>query len=395
MYWLAILTGLAVLGALVTRGSLRRLFRRPVRGIPLLVVGLGLQIALELLDLSRDRIDDLGFGLFAGSWALILGFCLANVFTLRGIGVVAVGVAMNALVVALNMGMPTSDRLVDRPSGARIEVPVERTAKERPEHDDDLLGFLGQIIRLPENPIDDALSFGDLVIALGVIDVAFHRSRRSRSTLTDDGADDSEDTTLEPVTVDDDAEPEPELVPAGRRRRSEPETEGVEDAVITEFWEPRRRDPSPGRHRRERRAPAPRPPPTAPEPAPPIEAPAPFWAEASGPGAPARADDAHPADLTDEDIEAADADAEPEHDGAGHELEPGDADAVDYEEPEAEPEAEPVVWPPDNPERDNEAVPRSDQRWKDWWDDLHSLDLQFDEAVPRSAADEVDDPERT
>ena len=393
MYWLAILAGLAVLGALVTRGSLGRLFRRRVRGIPLLVVGLGLQIALELLDLSRDRIDDLGFGLFAGSWALILGFCLANVFTLRGIGVVAVGVAMNALVLALNVGMPTSDRLVDRPSGARVEVPVERTAKERPEHDDDLLGFLGQIIRLPDNPIDDALSFGDLVIAIGVLDVAFHRSRRSRPATTDDR--DSEDTTLEPVTVDDDAEPEPELVPAGRRRRSEPETKGTEDAVITEFWEPRRRDPSPGRHRRERRAPVPPSPPPVAEPESPTVTPAPFWADRE-PGAPSGEDPDREIDLTSDDVEPVAAEPDPhEPELADPELEDPELADPELADPElADPELDETAAPSDVDEA-VEAVPRSDQRWKDWWDDLHSLDLQFDEAVPRSAADDADGSERS
>ncbi|MGH7358589.1 MAG: DUF5317 family protein, partial [Acidimicrobiia bacterium] len=99
-------------------------------------------------------------------YALILAFCILNL-RVRGMTIVAIGVAMNALVIGLNQGMP-----VDTDGGT-----VETTAFHRAEQDDDLLPFLGEIVPLPE-PFDQMVTFGDLVIAVGLVDAAYHASRR-------------------------------------------------------------------------------------------------------------------------------------------------------------------------------------------------------------------------
>ena len=102
--------------------------------------------------------------------------------------VIGLGIALNALVIGLNQGMPTADNEVTTRSGRTIEEPIERTARHRPESDDDLLPFLGDRLRVPE-PVDEVISIGDIVIGLGIILVSYQgsrvrpaRSRRSERT---------------------------------------------------------------------------------------------------------------------------------------------------------------------------------------------------------------------
>ncbi len=176
--WLLVLTvGAAALVVIVTLGSVPELTRVAISAPWLLFVGLALQIALEYVELPDDQIETLGYGLLMLSYALVLAFCLANLSTL-GFGVIAVGVAMNMLVIGLNQGMPTKPVGNDR-QGNRVRKPIERTVKHRQESDNDLLGVLGDKIVLPE-PFDAVISFGDLIIGVGVCELAYYGSRRRR-----------------------------------------------------------------------------------------------------------------------------------------------------------------------------------------------------------------------
>jgi hypothetical protein len=168
---------LAVLVVVVTKGSFRRLGRIQLRGLWVLLLALALQIALEFDVVPKDRYDDVGFGLLLLSFALILLFCILNWRT-SGFAIIAVGVAMNMLVIALNQGMPTKDEVHER-NGREVHVPIERTVKHRPEQPDDQLVFLSDQISAPGIP-NQQYSIGDIVIALGIIDVCFEASRRPR-----------------------------------------------------------------------------------------------------------------------------------------------------------------------------------------------------------------------
>jgi Family of unknown function (DUF5317) len=168
---------LAVLVVVVTKGSFRRLGRIPLRGLWALFLALAVQIALEFDVVPKDRYDDLGFGLLLASYALILLFCILNWRT-SGFALIAVGVGMNLLVIALNQGMPTKDEVRTR-NGQEVHVPIERTVKHRPEEPDDTLALLSDQITAPGLP-NQQYSVGDIVIALGIIDVCFEASRRPR-----------------------------------------------------------------------------------------------------------------------------------------------------------------------------------------------------------------------
>jgi hypothetical protein len=168
---------LAFVVVIATKGSFARLGSLHFRTLWLLFFGLAIQIVLEIVDFPKDRIDDVGIGILLLSYVAILGFCVVN-RKVKGMTLIAVGVALNVLVIALNQGMPTKDDVQDR-NGREVHVPIERTVKHRPEESDDLLGFLGDVITAPGLP-NQQFSIGDIVMGLGIVDLCFEGSRVPR-----------------------------------------------------------------------------------------------------------------------------------------------------------------------------------------------------------------------
>ena len=175
--WLLIATVLAAaLVIAATNGQLAALTKLRVTAFWLLALGLVVQAALEYVTFRKADIETVGYGLLMASYVCILGFCVVN-GTTRGFGLIGVGVAMNALVIGLNVGMPTRP-IGDDAHGNRVFVPVTQSVKHRQESSTDLLGFLGDKILFPK-PFDELVSFGDLVIAAGVCELVYFGTRRS------------------------------------------------------------------------------------------------------------------------------------------------------------------------------------------------------------------------
>jgi hypothetical protein len=170
---LAIAVGVALLIPLVTGGSYSRLLAVRWHWAPLLLGGLAIQIVLEWYTLPKAHWHDYGFGLLVASYVLILGFCFRNL-VLRGMGIVIIGIACNFLVIALNQGMP-----VKIPAEWKNETWAQATVKHHPQQSSDKLRFLSDIIVLKE-PYDTVLSFGDLILAVGLCDVAYNASRKPK-----------------------------------------------------------------------------------------------------------------------------------------------------------------------------------------------------------------------
>jgi hypothetical protein len=171
VYAIAVVVALVI--PLVTRGSYSRLLGVRWRFGVILFTGLAIQIALEYVTIPREHWHDVGFGLLVASYVLILAFVARN-FVVRGMGIVFVGIACNALVITVNQGMP-------------FKVPVEwqskswtqPSVKHHLQQPDDKLKFLSDISVLKE-PFDSVLSFGDLILVVGLCDVAYNASRKPK-----------------------------------------------------------------------------------------------------------------------------------------------------------------------------------------------------------------------
>jgi hypothetical protein len=158
---------------LLTRGSYSRLLSTRWHFGPILFAGLAIQIVLEYVTIPREHWHDLGFGLLVASYVLILAFAARNL-VIRGMGIVFIGIACNALVITLNQGMPFKV-----PVEWQGKSWVEPTVKHHPQQSDDKLKFLSDIIVLKE-PYDSVVSFGDLILLVGLCDVAYNASRKPK-----------------------------------------------------------------------------------------------------------------------------------------------------------------------------------------------------------------------
>jgi hypothetical protein len=177
--WIFALTLVAAaLVVLVTGGSFARLIHLPIEASWLLFVGLVSQIAIRVIDLPRYLVDNLGYAALMISYVFLLAFCLVNL-PRRGMGAVAVGIALNAIVIGLNMGMPTRPVNLNGDEHSATKL-MHRSVKHRPASRNDVLGALGDKILLPP-PFNELVSVGDLVLALGVCQLGYYASRRTRS----------------------------------------------------------------------------------------------------------------------------------------------------------------------------------------------------------------------
>jgi Na+-transporting methylmalonyl-CoA/oxaloacetate decarboxylase gamma subunit len=175
MTWIVATVLLALLLPLLTRGSYTKLLQSSWQWTGVLALGLAIQVALEVVEVPESRFHDVGYGALVASYVLLLGFCGANLVR-RGMGIVFLGIFLNALVITVNQGMP-----VDLPDAWRDEGPVETTVKHHEQTDDDRLLVLNDIVPVP-GPWQTVVSFGDLIMTVGLLDVAFHASRRRRAT---------------------------------------------------------------------------------------------------------------------------------------------------------------------------------------------------------------------
>lgn len=173
--------GLVVLVAasvpLVTGGSYRRLADAPWRWGGLLALGLALQLLLDTRLIPHSSWHNVGFGILVASYVLLVGFCAGNMIV-RGMAVVLIGVALNGFVVTIDQGMPVKIP----PDWQRSSDRVSATVKHHPRVPGDHLLSLTDIIVLRR--LDAVVSFGDLIIAFGLIDATYWASRRSRRSRT-------------------------------------------------------------------------------------------------------------------------------------------------------------------------------------------------------------------
>ncbi|MDP9075119.1 MAG: DUF5317 domain-containing protein [Actinomycetota bacterium] len=163
---LALITGV-IIGRL-TGGRFRNLAAHPFRAWWLLIVGVGLQVLL-------DRVDLGGISTVAqlAGYVALLAFAALN-SAIVGMGIIAIGVACNAVAIGLNGGMPVSPSAVvsARIASDTVEPQIGYGLRHHRQRPGDRLVFLSDIIPIPE--LHEVVSFGDLILAIGVADTAAH-----------------------------------------------------------------------------------------------------------------------------------------------------------------------------------------------------------------------------
>jgi hypothetical protein len=185
----ALLIGAAL--GFATGGRLRHAARRRIAWWGLIVTGLGLEVVAD-----RWLAGPFGYlAMVAGPLCLLLW--AARNARLAGMGVVALGVLANLLVLGVDGGMPVRPAALTK---AGIVAPTARVLsvsghRHHVETASDHLRFLDDWIPLP--PAHDVVSLGDLLLAVGAANVVAHllwyepryqRARRPRWLGADLGA---------------------------------------------------------------------------------------------------------------------------------------------------------------------------------------------------------------
>lgn len=178
-----VLLVVAVLGGLAA-GLLRpplgaRGVRLHLRGMGLLAVG---AVGTAVAQVVRHDQATLVMGL---SLAVLLGFVARNVH-LTGIVVIGCGLLLNLVSVVVNNGMPVrGGALVAAGVVTREELPtIDLAGVRHLESPTDRLGVLGDVLPVPATR--EVLSFGDLIIVVGVADALRELARRRRTTWSRD-----------------------------------------------------------------------------------------------------------------------------------------------------------------------------------------------------------------
>jgi len=172
-----LVTAVAVFAGLLAGALLRpdpNRFARPKVRWPLVLL-----IGVVLLAIGTRTEGDPGLRLdLAGYAVLVVG--VARNAHIVGMGVLLVGISCNVLVIGMNSGMP-----VHGPALARVArdggPTVSPDGHRHLETVDDSLAVLDDRIPLPAG--NQVLSFGDLIIAVGLADTVANLTRRRRREL--------------------------------------------------------------------------------------------------------------------------------------------------------------------------------------------------------------------
>lgn len=172
----------AIVIGLVRGGRIEGLSSVPFRG------GLAVLILFVVQAVVRQFIPELGIlstGVLVLSWvvvsACLLVLCALNWRTV-GVRLLALGIALNIVVVALNIGMPVGGPLAARlgmaPSAESI---ANRGAFYQPVDSGTVAPLLGDVIPIPApQPLRSLVSMGDVLMFLAVGVLIEETIRRAR-----------------------------------------------------------------------------------------------------------------------------------------------------------------------------------------------------------------------
>ena len=164
MVYIPVALAIGALTGLLRGGSLRNLAHASFRWPVFLVAGCVLQLAAVI-----PGAEGASAALVVASYLSLLVFAGANVTT-AGMPLIAIGIALNGFVIAVNDGMPVKAEAIVAAGIAEDVDEAERFEFRGKRHlatDDDRFVILGDIIPVPIGG-GSVLSYGDVVLALGV-----------------------------------------------------------------------------------------------------------------------------------------------------------------------------------------------------------------------------------
>jgi hypothetical protein len=162
-----------IVAGVVAGGRPRYASLRPIRWVLVLLGG----VALQLVAVSAGVGDTVGLGCMLASYAVLVVFALVNI-RLVGMPIVLVGLLLNGAVIAVNQGMPVRADAIATVDDSRTPAEIltlDFDAKRHIEGPDDRLTILGDV--LPLAPLRQVVSFGDLILAFGLLDLVFRLLR--------------------------------------------------------------------------------------------------------------------------------------------------------------------------------------------------------------------------
>jgi len=160
-----------VLIGLALGGRLANLAEITLKWWPLALLGLALQL-IPVPSMHGQRDHWLAVALLAASYVVLLVFVAANI-RLPGFPIVALGFALNILVISLNGGMAVGDSALHTAYGARYPIMYQELvehggAKHHLAGPDDVLRPLTDVIPIGW-PVRLVLSVGDVLFYVGVV----------------------------------------------------------------------------------------------------------------------------------------------------------------------------------------------------------------------------------
>ena len=194
-------------------GRPRHLGDRTFRAWPLLAAGIALQWTSALWGSGA------GLVLLLVSYLLLFAFAVANA-ALVGMWLVAAGVGLNLVTIAVNGGMPVRPSALVAAGVAELDEvhDLDLGAKRHLERPSDRLTALSDIV--PVRPLNEVLSIGDIILSVGVADVIVHLMRPPRRRCQDPSGTQPDLPLLRTAGTDrkgkDHADRHHRLVPPGR-----------------------------------------------------------------------------------------------------------------------------------------------------------------------------------
>lgn len=188
----------------VTGGRFANVTARPLRGSGALGAAVVLQAFPRLLTVNGA----LGLSCVLASYVLLCAFAAGNI-RLVGMPIVVLGLLLNLSVITVNGGMPVRGEAIltiDKSRTPGELTGIDFGAERHLEDSHGRLSFLGDVLPVPV--LNQVLSFGDLILALGITNLVFRLlhppdpSRRRRPLVTTDVVDlRALEAGRQPVTV--------------------------------------------------------------------------------------------------------------------------------------------------------------------------------------------------